>query len=58
MQNFLKNARFKTTIASIAGALVVFSLEKWLIDWSTAKLLSSMIVYLGVLVNIISYTKK
>lgn len=46
MKKILQNTKFKTTIASIAGAVVVFSLSKGYIDGETANLLSSILVAL------------
>ena len=57
MTKFLKNTRFKTTIASILGALVVFAMSKGYIDWETAQLISSILVALGFWVNVITNKK-
>lgn len=57
MKEILKNARFKTTLASILGALVVYALSKGMIDWATANLISSILVALGFSVNVVTNKK-
>ena len=46
MNNLIKKTRYKTTIASILGALVVFALAKGYIDGDTATFISSILVAL------------
>lgn len=46
MTNLIKKTRYKTTIASILGALVVFALAKGYIDGDTASFISSILVAL------------